>query len=244
MHYNSIIMGSLWDEAAEYIAVDGIRYEIRRNARRKNLALGMENGRFFIAAPLRAARGTLAAFLEQSGEALRRKLMQRTAAQPEEHRYEEGELFYFRGERHPLRFIAHDGVYPLKLENGEFLSFEGLAAEEIRHNFEVWYRLRLREIIQREFPAWCKKMSAAPRRVSLKNAKTLWGSCSSSGSVTFNVRLALVPPPLAEYVMIHELCHMTEMNHSPKFWALVEKYCPDYAERRKELKSNGGKYRW
>ena len=87
-------------------------------------------------------------------------------------------------------------------------------------------------------------IGVAPRRVSLKNAKTLWGSCSSSGGVTFNIRLALVPPPLVEYVMIHELCHMAEMNHSPKFWARVAQYCPDYAARRKELKTEGGKYRW
>lgn len=228
----------------EYITVDGIRYEIRRNARRKNIALGVENGSFFIAAPLGAPREALAAAVEQSGAALRGRLMKKRAAQPQEHRYEEGELFYYRGEQYPLCFVRCEGVHPIKFENGAFLSFEGLAAEEIRHNFEVWYRLRLREIIQREFPAWCKRIGAAPRRVSLKNAKTLWGSCSSSGGVTFNVRLALVPPQLMEYVMIHELCHMSEMNHSQKFWTHVAKYCPDYAVRRKELKTDGGKYRW
>ena len=137
MHYNSIIMGSLRDATTEYITVDGIRYEIRRNARRKNVALGVENGTFFIAAPMRASRKSLAAIIEQSGEALRRKLMRRPAAQPQEHRYEEGEMFYYRGEQYPLRFAPREGVYPLKLEGGAFLSFEGLAAEEIRHNFEV-----------------------------------------------------------------------------------------------------------
>ena len=228
----------------EYIIVDGIKYDIRRNARRKNIALGVKDGSFFIAAPLRASLDALAAAAEQSGAELRGRLMKKRAAQPQEHRYEEGELFYYRGEQYPLRFIRRDGVYPMKFENGAFLSFEGLAAEDIRHNFEVWYRLRLREIIQREFPAWCKRIGAAPRRVSLKNAKTLWGSCSSSGGVTFNIRLALVPPQLTEYVMIHELCHMLEMNHSPEFWAHVANYCPNHAARRKELKTDGGKYRW
>lgn len=228
----------------EYIIVDGIKYEIKRNARRKNIALGVKDGSFFIAAPLGASLDALAAAAEQSCAELRGRLMKKRAAQPQEHRYEEGELFYYRGEQYPLRFIRRDGVYPMKFENGSFLSFEGFVAEDIRHNFEVWYRLRLREIIQREFPAWCKRIGAAPRRVSLKNAKTLWGSCSSSGGVTFNIRLALVPPQLTEYVMIHELCHMLEMNHSPEFWTRVAKYCPDYAARRKELKTDGGKYRW
>ena len=128
----------------EYIKVDGISYEIRRNARRKNIALGVENGSFFIAAPLRATHEELAAAVVQSGEELRKKLMRRPAAQAQEHRYKEGELFYYRGEQYPLRFIQRGGVYPLKLEEGAFLSFEGLTVEEIRHNFEVWYRLRLR----------------------------------------------------------------------------------------------------
>lgn len=228
----------------EYITIDGVKYEIRRNAKRKNIALGMENGAFFIATPFGASRETIAAIIEQNGEELRKKLMRRGAAQGGGHSYAEGELFYYRGAQYPLRFAPRAGVYPLRLEDGAFVSFEGLEPGEIRHNFEVWYRLRLREIIQREFPALCKRMGAAPRRVSIKNAKTLWGSCSTSGGVTLNVRLALVPPPLAEYVMIHELCHMAEMNHSPKFWACVEKYCPDYAARRKELKIDGGKYRW
>ncbi len=236
-------MGSLRD-AAEHITVGGISYEIRRNARRKNVALWLEKGGFILGAPQYMTNEALAAIVEKSGEAMRGRLARRAASQGTEHRYDEGELFYYRGKQYPLRFTPRSGVYPLKLEDGAFAAFEGLTEEELRHNFEVWYRLRLREIIQREFPALCKRIGAAPRSVSLKNARTLWGSCSSSGGITFNVRLALVPPPLAEYVMIHELCHMSEMNHSAKFWAHVAEYCPDYAARRKELKTDGGKYRW
>ncbi len=243
MHYNFTIMESLRDAAREYITANGIKYEVRRSARRKNVALGVENGEFFVAAPVGATSGALSAFLERYGAPLRNRLAGKTARHYE-HRYADGELFYYRGVQYPLHFIPRTGVYPIRLENDAFLSFDGAAPEEIRHNFEVWYRLRLREIIQQEFPVWCKKMEASPRTVTLKSAKTLWGSCSSSGSVTFNIRLALVPPALAEYVMIHELCHLSEMNHSPRFWALVAQYCPDYAERRKELKTNGIKYRW
>ena len=133
----------------EYITVDGISYEIRRNARRKNIALGVEGGSFFIAAPMRASREALASAIKPSGAAPRKKLMRRPAAQAHGHRYEEGELFYYRGEQYPLRFVRRECVYPLKLEAGAFLSFEVLDAEELRHNFAVWYRLRLRWIIQR-----------------------------------------------------------------------------------------------
>lgn len=73
-------------------------------------------------------------------------------------------------------------------------------------------------------------------RVAIKDQKSRWGSCSERGNLNFNYRLALVSPRLADYVIVHELCHIAEFNHSPQFWALVERSLPDYRERRAELR--------
>lgn len=75
-------------------------------------------------------------------------------------------------------------------------------------------------------------------RVSIKNQKTMWGSCSKKGNLNFNYRLALIPPELADYVIVHELCHLQELNHSKRFWSLVARTIPDYAQRRKALKTH------
>ncbi len=76
-------------------------------------------------------------------------------------------------------------------------------------------------------------------RITIRDQKTRWGSCSSKGTLSFNWRLMLAPPKILDYVVVHELCHLREMNHSPRFWALVASILPDYKESRKWLKENG-----
>lgn len=76
-------------------------------------------------------------------------------------------------------------------------------------------------------------------RITIRNQKSRWGSCSAKGNLNFNVGLLLAPPEVLDYVVVHELCHRKEMNHSPKFWAEVSKLIPDYKQHEKWLKDNG-----
>ena len=77
-------------------------------------------------------------------------------------------------------------------------------------------------------------------RITIRSQKTRWGSCSAKGNLNFNCLLMLTPPEIIDYVVVHELCHRKQMNHSSAFWAEVEKILPDYKERRLWLKKNGG----
>lgn len=76
-------------------------------------------------------------------------------------------------------------------------------------------------------------------RITVRNQRTRWGSCSSKGNLNFNCLLMLAPPGILDYVVVHELCHRKEMNHSPKFWAEVANVMPDYKERQKWLRTEG-----
>ena len=77
-------------------------------------------------------------------------------------------------------------------------------------------------------------------RITIRSQRSRWGSCSSKGNLNFNCLLMLCPEEVRNYVVVHELCHRIEMNHSPKFWAQVERVCPDYRVHRKWLKDHGG----
>lgn len=76
-------------------------------------------------------------------------------------------------------------------------------------------------------------------RITIRNQKSRWGSCSAKGNLNFNCLLVKVPEDVRDYVIVHELCHRIEMNHSGQFWKLVESVLPDYRERRKWLKEKG-----
>ena len=97
-----------------------------------------------------------------------------------------------------------------------------------------WMKIQLK--IGKRVRHYCETMGVTVGYVTVKNQKTRWGSCSAKGNVNFNYQLAFLPDKLLDYVVIHELAHRRHMDHSEAFWAEVEKYCPDYLERRKQLK--------
>ena len=97
-------------------------------------------------------------------------------------------------------------------------------------------KISVKEIITPIIAHYSKILNVFPRRVSINTAKTRFGSCSSNGNLNFSCRLGLYPHEAIEYVCVHELAHLKEMNHSPKFWAIVESVLPDYKERKKLLK--------
>ncbi len=83
------------------------------------------------------------------------------------------------------------------------------------------------------------KMGVKYNRIAIRSQRTLWGSCSNKNNLNFNCLLMLCPEEVRDYVVVHELCHLKEMNHSKNFWTLVEKYCPDYKTHRQWLKTEG-----
>ena len=127
-------------------------------------------------------------------------------------------------------------MYGEKGEYGKSAEREYLSNEEIHKLAE-----KALEYIPKRVSYFAKQIGVTYGKITIRNQKTRWGSCSSKGNLNFNCLLMLTPPEVIDYVVVHELCHRKEMNHSGAFWAEVEKAIPDYKEQVKWLKENGEK---
>ncbi len=111
---------------------------------------------------------------------------------------------------------------------------EMLSTEEV----EV-LRERTRRLVTEKVAHFAPLVGVSFGRIAVRTQRTRWGSCSSKGNLNFNCLLALVPETVLDYIVVHELCHRKEMNHSPAFWAEVERILPDYRTYERWLKTNG-----
>ncbi len=104
---------------------------------------------------------------------------------------------------------------------------------------ERWYRRSARDEIAPRLDDAVAALRTNYTKLTIRNQRTRWGSCSSSGAMSFNWRLLLAPEPVLEYVVWHEACHLRVMDHSARFWELVGVHCPDYPEHRRWLQRKG-----
>ena len=96
-----------------------------------------------------------------------------------------------------------------------------------------------REVLPRLARGFAPRVGVTYGRITIRCQRTRWGSCSTAGNLNFNCLMMLSPPEVQAYVVVHELCHRKEMNHSPRFWQEVERVMPDYRTHKKWLKDNG-----
>jgi predicted metal-dependent hydrolase len=112
-------------------------------------------------------------------------------------------------------------------------------ADLARQAIERWYRRAAAREIAPRLDAATAELGTGYTTLSIRGQRTRWGSCSSSGAMSFNWRLLLAPAPVLDYVVWHEACHLRVMDHSPRFWALVRRHCPDYEAQRRWLRVHG-----
>ena len=150
--------------------------------------------------------------------------------------WQAGTEIFFRGERLRLEMGANgeSGVIRLGSEAIPIADFGG----DLRPTVER----HLRQLAARELPPRVLELAAPHRlpvrRIAVRNQRSRWGSCSRRGTISLNWRLIQTPPSVRDYLLLHELAHLKEMNHSPRFWLEVARLCPDYREAERWLKQH------
>ena len=121
------------------------------------------------------------------------------------------------------------------------VSTASLGGDELRALIERWYRREASAWLAGRVEHYSPQLGVRPSRVTIRGQRSRWGSCSGKGTVSLNWRLMMVPAALADYVVVHELCHLRHMNHSPHFWEMVAGVVPDYRQRRHSLNALQGR---
>jgi predicted metal-dependent hydrolase len=132
--------------------------------------------------------------------------------------------------------LRHDPSRTRAHRKGEDLHVPASGTEQA---LERWYRIQARTEIAPRLTKATETLGKPHTSLAIRSQRTRWGSCSSTGAMSFNWRLLLGPEPVLDYVVWHEACHLVVMDHSQRFWALVERHVPDYREHRTWLRRNG-----
>jgi predicted metal-dependent hydrolase len=168
----------------------------------------------------------------------------------QEKRYTDSEKFLYLGREYPLKILSAGGI------KKSLASFSGseltvLIPEAISEELKpalvkkaVWnfYRDCAESDVDRLLKDYSEKLNIVPSTFKVKHQKKRWGSCSADNVLRINFQLIMAPPEQLEYVVVHELCHVKEKNHSDRFWKLVGELMPGYEIHRKSLKKDGWRY--
>ncbi|MCX8174472.1 MAG: M48 family metallopeptidase [Thermoplasmata archaeon] len=193
-------------------------------------------GRLIVHAPVHTSKRTILEVVERNKdwiERTRARMLERRSQQTK--KFVEGETFLFLGKEYPLKIVKGQEE-PVVFQDAFLLSDAYIG--HAKAVFEWWYKNRAAEILIPRARELAYQFGFRPKKIKISGGKTRLGSCSTKGSINLSWRLVLTPPEIIDYVIIHELSHLKEKNHSKKFWALVERFIPDYKKRRKWLKEN------
>ncbi len=209
---------------------------IRRSSKRRTVALSVSRRGVVLHAPPGVPEQALLAYAGQKRGWIERALRRFEERKPPSYGLEPGEGLPFLGETLTLRLGEQ------VTRAGSFLELPDVALPERRALLEHWYRREALALFTPLAAGMAAQLGVTVRSVRLSEASTRWGSCAVPGDVRFNWRVLLGPRAGTVYLCAHEVAHLREMNHSPRFWKVVERLMPDYREARAQLRAEGFRY--
>ncbi len=144
---------------------------------------------------------------------------------------------YFLGSKYRFHIVKDRQPSAVVSEAMKVITFHVVDRRMYKHEVQEWYRAQTGTRIAQRLPAIADRLGLKYNRVLIKSQKSRWASCSKKGNLNFNLLLAAAPPEVIDYVIIHELMHLVELDHSPRFWQLVKEADPEYKKHKQWLTS-------
>jgi predicted metal-dependent hydrolase len=212
---------------------DCISYTLTRQ-KRKTIALYIRDNGLEVRVPLKMPQTEIDRFVEQKRAWAETKLAAQVAKNEQKAAFEVnyGSRVPYRSQEWIVGGVPGRKVF---FENA-FCVPVHLTPEQIKRGCVQIYRLLARRDLTEKVREYATKMGVEPSGIKINGAKTRWGSCSAKKSLNFSWRLMMADDDVIDYVVVHELAHIKEMNHSPRFWAVVAGVLPDYKQRQTKLK--------
>ncbi|UQZ34881.1 hypothetical protein C2I18_15875 [Paenibacillus sp. PK3_47] len=192
-------------------------------SKRSKISLHIEtNGLIIVKAPKGTGEDVIKDAVERHGEWILENQQRLAAARqaPKVKEYQGEERYLYLGKEYLLHELIEPGARN---------------AEELKLELKKFYFASLKKIVARRMPQYQAQLKVKPKTVDIVESATKWGSCSADKKLTFNYRLAMAPPEVIDYVIIHELCHLLHMNHDRSFWRRLGSIMPDYKEKEAYL---------
>lgn len=207
-------------------------------SKRKTLSLSvMKDGNVVVKAPIGMRNETIYHFVEEKQAWIRDKLFLINKTKVK-----------FDDVVHYQRFLLYGNKYSLILDNVkkietndkfQIIMPQKIEREKILKTLKNWYKKIAKQILEDRLKFVESRIKLKSSLMRISDSKGRWGSCNSKGVITFNFRVIMLPPAIIDYVIIHELCHLVEMNHSKNFWKLVETFLPKAPELKMAIKEYG-----
>jgi len=210
--------------------------KIIRTKRRSISLIIDQNAKLVVRAPLRTPDKVIENFVQEKSLWIRQKIdemEERPKASKKE--FVNGENFLYLGEYYELRIIESGTI---DIELTDTLCISRRILPYARNYLKDWYKAEAKRIILERSAFFIKITGYSPFSIKISNAEKRWGSCTSKGTINFSWRLIMAPMEIIDYVIVHEMVHLNQPDHSKIFWDKVGRILPDYKDRKKWLKEN------
>lgn len=206
-------------------------------SRRRTISLEITpDATLVVRAPLRTPESYITGLIREKQDWIERKMAEvRSRPVAGKKQFVNGERFLFLGTEYPLVVLPGSDA-PVSLGGSFFIGERSLP--QARELFRAWYVERAKEIVPARVAGFAAILDYRPKKIRISDTRRRWASCSTSGTLSFCWRLILAPPEVTDYVIVHELVHMRQPDHSPRFWEKVGQAMPDYKKHREWLRTN------